>query len=134
MASFCQIFYANEGMCLQPVTVSAKETVEATTAETVAPAKPKPPAKAPIKPLHQLMEEDVIPSLKATLEAQDDILELELSFLDNRVQKDFLSPPTGREQAPSSLFSLTKKKITAKHVFWVEKCLAAQGIIPVWKD
>ena len=54
-------------------------------AEAVAPAKPKPPAKAPIKPLPQLMEEDVIPSLKATLEAQDDILELELSFQDNRV-------------------------------------------------
>jgi hypothetical protein len=31
------------------------------------------------------MEEDVIPSLKATLEAQDHITELELSFEDKRV-------------------------------------------------
>ncbi|GFZ01801.1 hypothetical protein Acr_15g0004100 [Actinidia rufa] len=67
-------------------TVSAvtKETVEATTAEAVTPAKPKPPPKAPVKPLARMMEEDVIPSLKATLEAQDDIFELELSFQDNR--------------------------------------------------
>lgn len=32
-------------------------------------------------------------------------------------------------------FLVDEKKITAKHVvFWVEKRLAAQGIIPVWKD
>ncbi|GMH19372.1 hypothetical protein Nepgr_021213 [Nepenthes gracilis] len=32
-------------------------------------------------------------------------------------------------------FLIDEKKITAKHVvFWVEKQLAAQGIIPVWKD
>lgn len=47
--------------------------------------KPKPPAKAPAKPLPQMMEEDVIPSLKSILETQDDISEIELSFGDNRV-------------------------------------------------
>lgn len=47
-----------------------------------APAKPK---KAPVKPLAQMMEEDVIPSLKATLEAQEDISQIELSFKDNTV-------------------------------------------------
>lgn len=32
-------------------------------------------------------------------------------------------------------FLIDEKKITGKHVvFWVEKRLAAQGIIPVWKD
>lgn len=32
-------------------------------------------------------------------------------------------------------FLILEKKITAKHVvFWVEKRLAAQGIIPVWKE
>lgn len=32
-------------------------------------------------------------------------------------------------------FLVDEKKITAKHVvFWVEKRLAAQGIIPVWKE
>lgn len=32
-------------------------------------------------------------------------------------------------------FLVDEKKITGKHVvFWVEKRLAAQGIIPVWKD
>ncbi|GAB4841550.1 hypothetical protein Ancab_022264, partial [Ancistrocladus abbreviatus] len=43
------------------------------TKKEAAPAKPKAPAKAPVKPLPQMMEEDVIPSLKATLEAQEDI-------------------------------------------------------------
>lgn len=52
--------------------------------------KPKAPAKAPAKPLRQLMEEDVIPSLKSILEAQDDISELELSFKDNRVDPEFV--------------------------------------------
>lgn len=47
--------------------------------------KPKPKSKAPIKPLPQMMEEDVIPSLKAILQAQNDILDLELSFNDNKV-------------------------------------------------
>ena len=70
---------------LKLVSAVTKEMVEATTAEPVVPAKPKPPAKAPVKPLTQMMEEDVIPSLKTTLEAQDDIFELELSFQDNRV-------------------------------------------------
>lgn len=46
---------------------------------------PTKPNKSPAKPLSQLMEEDVIPSLKATLEAQDHITELELSFEDKRV-------------------------------------------------
>jgi hypothetical protein len=60
----------------------AADATEVNPVENKAPAKPK---KAPAKPLAQLMEEDVIPSLKATLEAQDDITELELSFTDNRV-------------------------------------------------
>lgn len=62
------------------------ETKEVKTAPKQAPAKAKPPAKAPVKPLPQMMEEDVIPSLKAIFEAQDDISELELSFHDNRVR------------------------------------------------
>ena len=47
-----------------------------------APAKPKKP---PVKALPQMMEEDVIPSLKATLEAEEDLSLIELSFQDNRV-------------------------------------------------
>jgi hypothetical protein len=65
-------------------TVTA-ETKEVKAAPKQAPAKAKPPAKAPAKPLPQMMEEDVIPSLKAILESQDDISEIELSFQDNRV-------------------------------------------------
>lgn len=66
----------------------AAETKEAETEEKEAPAKPKPAAraaKAPAKPLPQMMEEDVIPSLKAILEAQDDLSNIELSFQDNKV-------------------------------------------------
>ncbi|KAJ6848727.1 uncharacterized protein M6B38_274735 [Iris pallida] len=62
----------------------AVETAKATAApaEKEAPARPK---KAAAKPLPQMMEEDVIPSLKATLEAQEDISQIELSFDNNRV-------------------------------------------------
>lgn len=67
----------------------AAETKEVKTAQEEAPAKAKPPAKAPAKPLPQLMEEDVIPSLKAILEAQPDLSEIELSFQDNRVSVFF---------------------------------------------
>lgn len=56
--------------------------------DAAAPAKPKPkpPAKAPVKPLPEMMEEDVIPSLRSILETQEDISELELFFEDNKVK------------------------------------------------
>lgn len=66
-----------------------KETREVKTADEAVPSKPKRPAKVPAKPLPELMEEDVIPSLRAVLEAQDDISGLELSFGDNRVSPMF---------------------------------------------
>ncbi|XP_052198387.1 uncharacterized protein LOC127805669 [Diospyros lotus] len=143
------------------VAPETKKKEEAKTAKAEAPAKPKPkpPAKAPAKPLPELMEEEVIPSLKATLEAQDDISELELSFEENRLQGSFLTKgnpysfwaffPNGVLTGPKGFslssygsgastvepFLIDEKKITAKHiVFWVEKRLAAQGIIPVWKE
>ncbi|CAI0552207.1 unnamed protein product [Linum tenue] len=129
--------------------------------EEAAPAKPKPKpaAKAPVKPLPQMMEEDVIPSLKSTLEVQDDISELQLSFQDNTLEGSFVNKSipysfwaffpdgilTGARgfsissygQGASTVepFLIDEKKITARHVvFWVEKRLAAQGIIPVWKE
>lgn len=139
------------------VTVAA-ETEEKKVEET-GPAKPKPKTKAALaKSLPQMMEEDVIPSLKAILEAQNDILELDLSFNDNKLEGSFLkknNPYSFWAFFPDGLtgpkgFSLSsygsgtstvepflvdEKKITAKHVvFWVEKRLAAQGIIPVWKE
>lgn len=144
------------------VTVAAEmeEKKESETAEETDPAKPKPKpaAKAPTKSLPQMMEEDVIPSLKAILKAQNDILELELSFKDNMLEGSFLKKgnpysfwaffpdgPTGPKGFSLSSygsgastvepFLADEKKITAKHVvFWVEKRLAAQGIIPVWKE
>ncbi|GAB4841546.1 hypothetical protein Ancab_022260 [Ancistrocladus abbreviatus] len=142
-------------------TVAAEtETKEAKpTKKEAAPAKPKAPAKAPVKPLPQMMEEDVIPSLKATLEAQEDISALELSFHDNKLEGSFLKKcvpyafwaffPDGVLTGPKGFslssygsevstvepFLIDEKKITEKHVvFWVEKRLAAQGIIPVWKE
>lgn len=53
-----------------------------TTAKPAAAAKPA--AKATVKPLPEMMEEEVIPSLRATLEAQEDITQLELTFEDNK--------------------------------------------------
>ncbi|CAK9134912.1 unnamed protein product [Ilex paraguariensis] len=143
---------------------STEEKKEAKTNEESAPAKPKPKpkpkpaAKAPAKPLPQMMEEDVIPSLKSILEAQDDISEIELSFEDNKLEGSFskkgntysfwaffpngvLTGPKGfslssygSEVSTVEPFLIDEKRITAKHVvFWVEKRLAAQGIIPVWE-
>lgn len=49
------------------------------------PAKKPKPAAAVAKPLRQMMEEDVIPPLKAILESQDDISEIDLSYQDDKV-------------------------------------------------
>ncbi|KAL3653218.1 hypothetical protein CASFOL_002899 [Castilleja foliolosa] len=116
-------------------------------------------AKAPAKPLPQLMEDDVIPSLKATLQAQQHISDLQLSFSDNKLEGSFLNKGIpysfwaffsdgtitgpkgfaissyGSEVSTVEPFLVDERKPTAKHVvFWVEKRLAAQGIIPVWRD
>ncbi|XVE78246.1 hypothetical protein DITRI_Ditri13aG0129100 [Diplodiscus trichospermus] len=134
-----------------------KEEVKAV--PKAAPARPKPAAKAPEKPLPELMVEDVIPSLKTTLEAQDDLSDIQLSFQDNKLEGSFLKKgcpysfwaffPNGVLTGPKGFslssygseastvepFLIDEKKITARHVvFWVEKRLAAQGIIPVWKE
>jgi hypothetical protein len=62
-----------------------KKEEEKTAEKPASAAKRTPAAKAAAKPLPQLMEEDVIPALRATLEAQEDVTELELSFQDNKV-------------------------------------------------
>ncbi|XP_068638645.1 uncharacterized protein [Aristolochia californica] len=140
-------------------TATATETNESAETPEEAPAKPKraSPAKAPAKALPELMEEDVIPPLKAILEAQDDLTEIELSFQDNKLEGSFLKngiPYTFWAFFPNGVitgskgfslssygsgastvepFLIDEKRITAKHVvFWVEKRLAAQGILPVW--
>ncbi|KAL9239669.1 hypothetical protein vseg_013971 [Gypsophila vaccaria] len=135
-----------------------EEKTEAKPEAKAAPAKPKPAAKAPEKTLPQMMEEDVIPSLRSILETQEDITELELAFNDNRLEGSFLQNgkpytfwaffPDGNLTGPKGFslssygsevstvepFLVDERKPTAKHVvFWVEKRLAAQGIIPVWE-
>ncbi|XP_038704641.1 uncharacterized protein LOC120000581 [Tripterygium wilfordii] len=130
---------------------------EAKAAEKKAPPpKPKPAAKAPAKPLPWMMEEDIIPALRAIFEVQDNISESELSFQENRLDGSFLKhgnsysflaffPGSQRVfpilQSNSSgastvePFLIDEKKTTSQHVvFWVEKRLAAQGIIPVCKE
>lgn len=135
------------------------EPKEAKPEAKAAPAKPKPAAKAAAKALPQMMEEDIIPALRSTLEEQEDIIDLELSFKDNRLEGSFLQNgkpyyfwaffPDGVLTGPKGFslccygsevstvepFLIDEKKITPRHVvFWVEKRLAAQGIIPVWKE
>ncbi|KAK4847097.1 hypothetical protein QYF36_025504 [Acer negundo] len=152
---------------VQETSTSAADKQEVNTAEKAEekeapPAKPKPSAKAakaPVKPLPQLMEEEVIPSLKATLETQKELSDIELSFQDNKLEGSFTKKsigysfwaffPTGVLTGPKGFslssygqgastvepFLVDEKKITARQiVFWVEKRLAAQGIIPVWKE
>ncbi|KAL2336132.1 hypothetical protein Fmac_010578 [Flemingia macrophylla] len=140
-------------------TAETKEEVKEATEAPKAAAARKPPAKAQVKPLSQMMEEDVIPALKTIFEAQEDFSNIELIFKDNKLEGSFLKKgnpyifwaffPTGNLTGPKGFslssyntgastvepFLVDEKKITAKHViFWVEKRLAAQGIIPVWKD
>ncbi|CAK8560736.1 unnamed protein product [Lathyrus sativus] len=140
-------------------TAETKEEVKAAAAAPKAATEKKaPPAKAPVKPLPQMMEEDVIPSLKTILESNKDLSDIELVFQDNKLEGSFLKKgnpysfwaffPTGitgpkgfslssYNSGASTVepFLIDEKKITSKHiVFWVEKRLAAQGIIPVWKD
>ncbi|KAF9588391.1 hypothetical protein IFM89_009406 [Coptis chinensis] len=146
--------------------IATAETKETKAATKAAPTKPTPPAKVPAKTLTQLMEEDVIPSLSTTFEAQNDLSEIELSFGDNRLEGSFVKNATrysfwvffpdgvltgrlfsyvgpkgfslssyGSEVSTVEPFLIDEKKITGKHVvFWVEKRLAAQGILPVWKE
>ncbi|CAE5971878.1 unnamed protein product [Arabidopsis arenosa] len=145
------------------VTTEKKDNEDKNESTVAIPAKkPKPAAaKAAVvaKPLRQMMEEDVIPPLKAILESQDDISEIDLSYQDDKLEGYFLKKsipysfwaffPTGNltgakgfsisshGSGPSTVepFLVDERKPTANHVvFWVEKRLAAQGIIPVWNQ
>ncbi|KHG03752.1 RNA-directed RNA polymerase VP2 [Gossypium arboreum] len=105
------------------------------------------------------MWEDVVPPLKTILESQHHLSQIQLSFQDNKLEGSFLKNgwpysfwaffPNEELTGPKGFslcsygwgastvepFLVDEKKITAKHVvFWVEKRLAAQGIIPVWKE
>ncbi|CAM8984927.1 unnamed protein product [Rhodiola kirilowii] len=137
----------------------ATETKETKPVETEAAAKPKAKPKVEEKPLPQMMEEDVIPALKSILEAQTDITDIELSFQDNKLEGSFqqngtphsfwaffpdgsLIGPKGFSissfGSPASTvepFLVDEKKPTSNLVvFWIEKRLAAQGILPVWTE
>ncbi|CAM8984931.1 unnamed protein product [Rhodiola kirilowii] len=137
----------------------ATETKETKPVETEAAAKPKAKPKVEEKPLPQMMEEDVIPALKSILEAQKDITDIELSFQDNKLEGSFqqngtphsfwaffpdgsLIGPKGFSissfGSPASTvepFLVDEKKPTSNLVvFWIEKRLAAQGILPVWTE
>ncbi|KMZ67490.1 hypothetical protein ZOSMA_266G00030 [Zostera marina] len=121
--------------------------------------KKKPVAKPPAKPLPELMEDEVIPSLRSTLEQQPEISQIDLSFCDNKLQGSFLKKdvahffwaffPNGILTGPKGFslssygsdmstvepFLIDERRITSKHiVFWVIKRLAAQGILPVWEQ
>ncbi|KAL1218006.1 hypothetical protein V5N11_030950 [Cardamine amara subsp. amara] len=134
-----------------------EESTVAVPAKKLKPAAAK--AAAVAKPMRQMMEEDVIPPLKSILESQDDISEIDLSFQDDKLEGFFLKKnipysfwaffPTGNltgakgfsiashGSGPSTVepFLVDERKPTANHVvFWVEKRLAAQGIIPVWNQ
>ncbi|CAH8295870.1 unnamed protein product [Eruca vesicaria subsp. sativa] len=142
------------------VATEKKKEKEGSTVDVPA-KKPKPAAaKAAVaKPLREMMEEDVIPPLKAILEAQHDISEIDLSFQDDKLEgflfkkgiqysfwaffpsgnltgaKGFSISSYGSGPSTVEPFLVDERKPTANHVvFWVEKRLAAQGIIPVWNQ
>jgi hypothetical protein len=75
--------------------VSEKKDAADAKKEATAEAKPtaKPaakPKKPPVKPLPEMMQEEIIPPLKAALEAEDDVSQVELSFEDNRLEGSFI--------------------------------------------
>ncbi|XP_039141921.1 uncharacterized protein LOC120279120 [Dioscorea cayenensis subsp. rotundata] len=139
------------------VTVPDKKAAEPSPAEaTTAQVKPKKP---PVKALPEMMAEDVIPSLKAILEAQEDLSQIEITFENNKLEGSFLKNdipynfwaffPNGVLTGPKGFalssygseastiepFLIDERRITAGHVvFWVKKRLAAQGILPVWEE
>ncbi|KAM0044585.1 hypothetical protein Hdeb2414_s0010g00355031 [Helianthus debilis subsp. tardiflorus] len=144
-----------EGKEGEPPAAAAKEGADAAPAKP----KPKPAAKAPVKALPEMINEEVIPSLRSILETQQDIEELELFFNDNKLEGSFRKKgipytfwalfPDGTVTGPKGFsissygstasnvepFLVDEKKVNAKLlVFWVEKRLAAQGIIPVWTE
>ncbi|XP_062188219.1 uncharacterized protein LOC133891505 [Phragmites australis] len=133
---------------------AADDKKEATAAAKAA-AKPK---KAPAKPLPEMMQEEIIPPLKAALEAEN-VSRVELSFQNNTLEGSFIKDdvpyyfwaffPKGDLTGPKGFalssyshevstiepFLIDEKRITAKYVvFWVYKRLAGQGILPVWKE
>uniref|UniRef100_A0A0A9H262 Uncharacterized protein n=1 Tax=Arundo donax TaxID=35708 RepID=A0A0A9H262_ARUDO len=133
------------------------EKKEATAAaKSAAAAKPK---KALAKPLPEMMKEEIIPPLKAALEAEENVSQVELSFQNNTLEGSFIKDdvpyyfwaffPKGDLTGPKGFalssysnevstiepFLIDEKRITAKYVvFWVYKRLAGQGILPVWKE
>ncbi|XP_042421568.1 uncharacterized protein LOC122009440 [Zingiber officinale] len=151
-----------ESSTASAVTEVKKEDEVAKAAATPTPAEKATPQKAQkpnAKPLPEMMEEEVIPALKETLEAQEDITDIEISFQDNRLEGSFLKNdipysfwaffPNGILTGPKGFslssygsgvstvepFLIDEKRITGKQVvFWVSKRLAAQGIIPVWSE
>ncbi|KAL5197224.1 hypothetical protein ABZP36_000736 [Zizania latifolia] len=145
-------------------TVSEKKDAADGKKEAAGEAKPaaKPaakPKKAAVKPLPEMMQEEIIPPLKAALEAEEDVSQVELSFLDNRLEGSFVKDevpyyfwaffPNGDLTGPKGFalssygtgvstiepFLIDEKRANAKYVvFWVYKRLAGQGILPVWKE
>ncbi|XP_074580784.1 uncharacterized protein LOC141837244 [Curcuma longa] len=132
----------------------------AAAAATVAKEAPQKPKKPPLaKSLPEMMEEEVIPALKDTLEDQEEISDIDISFQDNKLEGSFLKNsipysfwaffPDGVLTGPKGFslssygsgvstvepFLIDEKRIAGKQVvFWVRKRLAAQGIIPVWSE
>ncbi|NP_001143277.1 uncharacterized protein LOC100275810 [Zea mays] len=119
-------------------------------------AKPK---KAAALPLPEMMQEEIIPPLKAALEAEEDVSQVQLAFENNTLEGSFIKDdvpycfwaffPKGDLTGPKGFalssysnevstiepFLIDEKRVTAKYVvFWVYKRLAGQGILPVWKE
>ncbi|KAL8146759.1 hypothetical protein AgCh_004485 [Apium graveolens] len=84
------IVTTHRNMACSALQESSASTVATTQVKEKKEAKPKPPAKAPAKPLPQMMEEDVIPSLQSILQTQHDISQIDLSFGDNRLDGSFV--------------------------------------------
>jgi hypothetical protein len=62
-----------------------KPPAAAAAAAKPAAAKPK---KAPVKPLPEMMQEEIIPPLKAALEAEEDVSQVHLAYQNNTVSAD----------------------------------------------
>jgi hypothetical protein len=81
-------------VCCYSAAVSKKKDAAGDDKAPAAAAKPAAkPKKAPVKPLPEMMQEEIIPPLKAALEAEEDVSQVQLAFQNSTVSADYYLGP-----------------------------------------
>jgi hypothetical protein len=93
------------------------------------------PKKAPVKPLPEMMQEEIIPPLKVALEAEEDVSQVQLAFQNSTVSADYYLGPVWwiGFQSMSLIFlspSISTRLSKGAHRFqaWAGNC---PGLMPI---